>query len=80
MFFVPELIAKYTADIEAELKEIKATQNDILLRLSSVEPNKIALPDEITLPLKSTEQLNDIQLWLENDENKQNLVRVCYHF
>lgn len=73
------MIATYIAGIQSDTKELKATQNDILLRLassSSAALTNIALPEEIALPLKSTEDLDIVEAWLENDNNKENLVSV----
>lgn len=65
------VIAKYLGDIKSEIKELKETQNDILLRLSSTSAAPTSLPEHLQIPVKETQDLNKLEVWLEEEEYKE---------
>lgn len=67
-----DVIGKYLGDIKHEMKELKQTQDDILLKLSSTYA-QASLPENISIPLKEIEDLNNIETCLNDEENKEML-------
>lgn len=69
------MIGKYLGDVKSEIRELKQIQDDILLRVSSISSAYASLPENISIPLKEIEDLNNIESCLEDEETK---MLVCY--